>query len=115
MKYTIVVLVMLAALASFAQQSIESSSAVQPTPTESKGCLAVKPIGSHAFRNVMLLGVTGAIISKQQYQVLAVKDYPSHVGQKYHGNDLQTIQSGGTRVVILDKKYKPEELQNACQ
>jgi hypothetical protein len=114
MRYTIVVFVMLAALACSAQQPAESASAVPPSPA-SKGCLAVKPVGSHAFRNVMLLGVTGALISKQQYQVLSVKDYPSHVGQKYHGNDLQTIQGGGTRVVIMDKKYSSEELENACK
>jgi hypothetical protein len=80
----------------------------------SKGCLAVKPIGSHAFRNIMLAGVAGALISKQQYQVVDVVDYPAHVGTKFHGNDLQTISSNGTKVVILDKKYKEEDLQKAC-
>lgn len=66
-------------------------------PTGSNGCLAVKPIGSHAFRNIMLAGVAGALISKQQYQVVDVVDYPSHVGTKFHGNDLQTISSNGTK------------------
>lgn len=80
----------------------------------SKGCLAVKPIGSHAFRNIMLAGVAGALISKQQYQVVDVVDYPAHAGTKFHGNDLQTISSNGTKVVILDKKYKEEDLQKAC-
>ena len=83
-------------------------------PTGSNGCLAVKPIGSHAFRNIMLAGVAGALISKQQYQVVDVVDYPSHVGTKFHGNDLQTISSNGTKVVILDKKYKEEDVQKAC-
>lgn len=79
-----------------------------------KGCMAVKPIGSHAFRNVMLFGAAGAFISHQQYQVVDVMDYPSHVGQKYHGNDLQTIQSSGTRVVLLEKHYTAEDLHKAC-
>ena len=83
-------------------------------PAGSNGCLAVKPIGSHAFRNIMLAGVAGALISKQQYQVVDVVDYPSHVGTKFHGNDLQTISSNGTKVVILDKKYKEEDVQKAC-
>ena len=83
-------------------------------PAGSNGCLAVKPIGSHAFRNIMLAGVAGALISKQQYQVVDVVDYPSHVGSKFHGNDLQTISSNGTKVVILDKKYKEEDVQKAC-
>lgn len=83
-------------------------------PAGSNGCLAVKPIGSHAFRNIMLAGVAGALISKQQYQVVDVVNYPSHVGTKFHGNDLQTISSNGTKVVILDKKYKEEDVQKAC-
>ena len=83
-------------------------------PAGSNGCLAVKPIGSHAFRNIMLAGVAGALISKQQYQVVDVVDYPTHVGTKFHGNDLQTISSNGTKVVILDKKYKEEDVQKAC-
>jgi len=84
-------------------------------PVAAKGCLAVKPIGSHAFRNVMLLGVTGALISKQQYQVMDAVNYPVSVGTKFHGDDLQTITSSGTKVVILGKHYKEEELQKACR
>jgi hypothetical protein len=90
---------------------------VQPAPpvqTSSKGCMAVRPIGSHAFRNYMLLGVAGVLISHQQYQVVDVTDYPAHVAQKYHGNDLQTIQSSGTRVVLLEKHYTAEDLHKAC-
>ena len=83
-------------------------------PVSAKGCLAVKPIGSHAFRNVMLLGVTGALISKQQYQVMDAVNYPVSVGTKFHGDDLQTISSGGTKVVVLDKHYKEADLQKAC-
>ncbi|MHB8413723.1 MAG: hypothetical protein ACYDDI_17540 [Candidatus Acidiferrales bacterium] len=81
----------------------------QAAPGKTKqGCIAVKPAGSHAFRNIMLLGVAGAMISKAQYQVLDVQNYPAKIGQKFHGNDLQTIQNGGTRVLILDKKQKPD-------
>ncbi len=80
----------------------------------SKGCLAVKPIGSHVFRNVMLLGVTGALISKQQYKVMDAVDYPAPVGAKFHGDDLMTISSNGTKVVILNKHYKEEDLQKSC-
>jgi hypothetical protein len=81
----------------------------------SQGCMAVKPIGSHAFRNIMLAGVAGALISKQQYQVVDVVKYPARVGQKFHGNDLQTIRSGGTKVVILDKHYTGDDLRQACR
>src|SRR5271166_486307 len=125
MRYALLVAVTLAALSGFAQQSAQPQSGTQPdqTPKKSetqpdqtpkKGCLAVKPIGSHAFRNVMLLGVAGAIISKQQYEVVEVKDYPARLGEKFHGNDLQTISSTA-KVVVLDKHYTPEDLQKACQ
>lgn len=83
-------------------------------PAVSKGCLAVKPIGSHVFRNVMLLGVTGALISKQQYKVMDAVNYPVSVGTKFHGDDLMTISSNGTKVVILNKHYKEGDLQKAC-
>jgi hypothetical protein len=79
-----------------------------------KGCMAVSPIGSHAFRNVMLFGVAGAFISHMQYQVVDAVDYPAKVGQKYHGNDLQTIQGSGTKVVLLAKHYTAEDLHMAC-
>ena len=75
----------------------------------------MKSIGSHAFRNVMLFGVAGALVSKQQYEVVDVVDYPSHVGQKFHGNDLQTIGSSGTKVVVLDKHYTADELHKGCR
>ncbi len=76
------------------------------TSAPSSGCIAVKPTGSHAFRNIMLAGVAGALVSKAQYKVVDAVNYPAKVGQKYHGNELQTIQSGGTKVIILDKKEK---------
>jgi hypothetical protein len=79
-----------------------------------KGCMAVRPIGSHAFRNVMLFGVAGALVSHMQYQVVDAVDYPAKVGQKFHGNDLQTIQGSGTKVVLLDKHYTAEDLHKAC-
>ncbi len=79
------------------------------------GCLAVRDAGSHAFRNIMLAGVAGALISKKQYQVVDALDYPAAVGQKFHGNDIQTLQTGGTRIVILGKNYTPEDLHRACR
>src|SRR5947209_606696 len=85
--------------------------AQEPLPSApSKGCIAVKDAGSHAFRNIMLGGIAGALVSKKQYQVVDVVDYPAKIGQKFHGNDLQTLQTGGTRIVILDKKYTPADL-----
>ena len=95
------------------QQSLPQP-APQPVQASSKVCLAVKPVGSHAFRNVMLFGVAGALISKAQYQVVDAKNYPARVGQKYHGNELQTLSTSGVKVVILDKHYTTEDLHRAC-
>ena len=99
----------LSATTSFAQ-----SSSGQPVAEAPSGCVVVKSIGSHAFRNIMLAGVAGALVSKQQYEVVHIANYPARLGQKFHGNDLQTIQSSGIKVVILDKHYTGEDLQRAC-
>lgn len=78
-------------------------------------CVAMKQLGSHAFRNIMLGGIAGAIVSKQQYEVVDAVNYPAHAGQKFHGNDLEAIQKSGTKVVILAKKYTADDLRKACQ
>jgi hypothetical protein len=62
----------------------------------------------------MLFGVAGAIISKQQYAVVDAVNYPAKVGEKFHGNDLQTI-ANSARVVVLDKHYTPDDLHKACE
>ena len=63
-------------------------------------------------------GVAGAIVSKQQYKVVDFINYPATIGQKFHGNALQTIQSSGTKVTILDKHYTQADIDAArksCQ
>lgn len=95
--------------------SMISWSQEAPKQPGGHGCIAVKSVGSHAFRNIMLGGIAGALISKQQYQVVDAIDYPAHEGQKFHGNDLQAIEASGTRVVILDKHYTGEDLRKACK
>lgn len=111
----------LAPAAGAAQQPVQPTQLVptqqaQPTvQANPKGCIAVQSVGSHAFRNVMLFGVAGAFLSKEQYKVVDVNGYPSRVGQKYHGNDLQTIQGNGTKVVLLNKHYTEDDLRKACQ
>jgi hypothetical protein len=97
-----------------APQPAAASAAPAASTTPSRGCLAVADAGSHAFRNIMLGGVAGALVSKKQYKVVDVRDYPAHVGQKFHGNDLQTVQASGVRIVILDKKYTADDLHKAC-
>ncbi len=86
-----------------------------PAPqAQTKRCLAVKSIGSHAFRNIMLAGVAGAFVSKEQFQVIDAVDYPARIGQKFHGSDLQTMASSGTKVAFLEKHYNSDDLYKAC-
>jgi hypothetical protein len=115
MKHALLVPVTLCALLGFAQETPQPRSTIQPAQTQPRSCLAVKPIGSHAFLNIMLAGVAGALISKQQYQVVDATNYPARLGQKFHGNDLQTIGSTGTKVVILDKHYTVADMHEACR
>lgn len=108
MKHSILSLALLFVALPVAAQS--------PAPPEKpKSCLAVVDAGSHGVRNFMLAGVAGALMSKKQYKVVAVVNYPAHVGEKMHGNDLQLLQTSGTQIVILDKKYDKDELKAACQ
>jgi hypothetical protein len=97
------------------QQPAPAQSQSAPVQSPPKGCIAVQPIGSHALRNVMLLGAAGAFISKHQYKVVDVVGYPAQIGQKYHGDDLHTIQGSGTKVVLLPKHYTQDNLRKACQ
>ena len=90
------------------QQPVSTQQSTQP-----KACLTVVNAGSHAFRNIMLGGIAGAVISKTQYKVVDSVNYPAHEGQKFHGNDLQTIQTGGVHVTVLDKKYTAADLATA--
>lgn len=106
MKNIRMLLLIVAAISAFAEE---------PAKPVSAKCLVVKSIGSHAFRNVLLGGIGGALISKEQYQVVNAINYPAQAGQKFHGIDLQTIEASGTKVVILPKKFLPQDVKNACQ
>jgi hypothetical protein len=121
MPFAWITAVILSAALSAGQQPIQPLQPVQPQPqteliqSHPKGCIAVQPIGTHAIRNIALFGVAGAFVSKEQYKVVDVTGYPARVGQKYHGNDLQTIQGSGAKVVLLSKHYTQDELRKACQ
>ena len=93
--------------------SASLASAPQPTVSR-RGCVAVTSVGSHIVRNTILWGATGALLSREQYQVVDAVDYPARIGEKFHGNDLQTIGSSA-RVVVLSKHFTADELHKACQ
>ena len=111
--FSLLLVVSVTVVVSAAAQTNQAQLAPQDI-VASKPCLAVKDAGSHAFRNIMLAGVAGALISKKQYQVVDAVEYPARIGQKFHGNDLQTLQAGGTKVIILGKNYTSDDLHKAC-
>src|SRR5206468_2207705 len=76
MKSLLIVVVLSVAVPTFAQESNQAQSSNQVANTP-KACLAVKSAGSHAFRNIMLGGAVGAMLSKEQYEVLDVMNYPA--------------------------------------
>jgi len=114
---TLAVLTLAISVNTAAAQSLGTNTETRPTEAASKSepskpCLAVRDAG---LRNILLAGVAGALISKKQYQVVDAVEYPATPGQKFHGNDLQTLQTGGTKVVILAKNHSAEDLHRACR
>ncbi len=89
--------------------------AQETTTTQPQKCLAVQSAGSHTFRNMVLTGgIAGSLMSKEQYKVVAVTNYPAKVGDKFHGNDLETIKGNGTTVVLVGKKATKDDIKTAC-
>jgi hypothetical protein len=93
---------------------VHSSKSGLPTQTTTKGCLAVKSVGSHIMRNFILFGTIGAIVSKEQYVVVGSVDYPATVGAKYHGDYLMAV-SKEAKVVVLNNFSTPDDMRKACQ
>jgi hypothetical protein len=114
MKHALLVAMLFAGVTTFAQTKSQIQSDTSPAQAQPGACIAVKSIGSHALRNYILIGVAGVLLSREQYQVVDAVNYPAKIGQKFHGSDLQTLASSGTKVAILEKHYTPENLHEAC-
>jgi hypothetical protein len=111
MKKTPLVTILLTAMA-FAQQPAQPQQQSQSQPTaQPKQCVIVQHEGSHAFRNFMLLGVAGAVISKERYKVLESNVAGTKPGDKMHGDELQA-RTQGAKVVVV-KTNKTDELVSA--
>jgi hypothetical protein len=96
----------------FAQQPAQPQHESESRPpTQPKPCVIVLHEGSHAFRNVMLLGVAGAVISKERYKVLESNVAGIKSDEKMHGDELQA-RTQGAKVVVV-KKDKGDELVSA--
>ena len=79
----LLVIAALAAQSSLAE-SPQQQSGTQPAAAPANGCIAVKSIGSHAFRNIMLAGVAGAgeglASSRRAARGLAADDRDREIG-----------------------------------
>jgi hypothetical protein len=112
MKNLILTIVILS-VAAIAQQPAPSE---QPTqaPAQAKPCAIVQHEGGHAFRNVMLLGVVGAVISKERYKVVESTVAGLNPGEKMHGDELQARTQGAKVVVLRKNKNGVAEAREAC-
>ena len=120
MKHISLISAFLLCSTAFGQQSAQpkeqaqvpaQSQAQSPTPAQGKPCVIVQHEGGHAFRNVMLLGVAGAVISKERYKVVESNVAGITLGEKMHGDELQA-RTQGAKVLVLRKNNK-DELQAA--
>jgi hypothetical protein len=101
-----------------AQQPSASEQQAQPqahpqAPALVKPCVIVEHEGGHTFRNVMLFGVVGAVISKERYKVVESNVAGLKPGEKMHGDELQA-RTQGTRVIVMGKKEGITEAREAC-
>ena len=112
------VAIALAGLSALAQQPSASQQQTQPpaqaqVPAAAKPCVIVEHEGGHTFRNVMLFGVVGAVISKERYKVVESNVAGLKPGDKMHGDELQA-RTQGTKVIVTGKKEGLAEARDAC-
>jgi hypothetical protein len=104
MKKILVATILLTVMA-FAQQPAQPQQQNQSQPpAQPKPCVIVQHEGSHAFRNMMLLGVAGAVISKERYKVLESNVAGIKPDDKMHGDELQARTQGAKVVVVRTSK-----------
>ncbi len=87
----------------------------QEAVVQPQKCVAVQSAGSSMFKNTILYGgIPGALVSKQQYKVVAATNYPAKPGDKFKGTELDLIKANGVSVVLVGKKATKEDIENAC-
>lgn len=89
----------------------------QEKPTPTSGCLIVKHKGTIG-RRLMWTALIGVPIAPgSKYDYVDSFDYKNDK-LAYGAKDLQAIEKKGVKVVLLENKYKPEDLESArksCQ
>ena len=120
MKNVIVVIIVMLSLTALAQQPAtpqeQTPAAPQPqtqAPAPPKACAIVEHEGGHALRNIMLLGVVGAVISKERYKVIETNIAGLKPGEKMHGDELQA-RTQGAKIIVLRKHEDLAEAREDC-
>lgn len=83
-----------------------------PAPSASTSCLIVKHKGTIG-RRLMFTALIGVPIAPgSKYDLVDTVNY-QNAKATYKGKDLNAIQASGTRIIILENKYKSDDLQQA--
>lgn len=83
-----------------------------PAPATSNSCLIVKHKGTIG-RRLMFTALIGVPIAPgSKYDLVDTVNY-QNAKATYKGKDLNAIQASGTRIIILENKYKSDDLQQA--
>ena len=108
--FVIAVLVLLTCGLSFAQSPASTNTA--ETAASSPGCLIVKHKGTLG-RRLLFTALIGVPIAPGAKYDLVEAIRVSAAKMNYKGKELETLQTAGVRVIVLETKYKPEDLAAA--
>lgn len=111
-KIALVAVMLLCGISAKAQQTQTAPSAASPA---AKPYVLVVREGSHWFRNTLLLGVSGAVISKERYDVVETTSNLFRVGEKMHGSELNArIGNSDVKLCVADNKKALPNVRKQC-
>lgn len=111
-KVGLVAAMLLSAVSVQAQQTQNPPSEATQT---AKPYVVVVREGSHWFRNTLLLGVSGAVISKERYDVVETTSNLFRVGEKMHGSELNArIGNSDVKLCVADNKKALPNVRKQC-
>ncbi len=108
---SILLILSLSSRPSLGQQTGEQA-VTKATTKLSSGCLIVKHKGTLGRRLLFTALIGLPIAPGAKYDLVdAVGEFSTKMS--YRGKELELLQSAGVRVIVLETRYKPEELAAA--
>jgi hypothetical protein len=104
----------LATVAVLLSASFTAAQSAEQTP---KGCLIVKHKGTVGRRLLFTALIGLPIAPGAKYDLVEASHMPAPK-MSYKGKELEELQATGVRVIVLETKYRPEDLvaaRQACQ